>query len=67
MSSNWSSEIGRIAGIAAMAFFALLTAAQAWRYLPHGAGPERCAAAMAAAEEREAREGWAGKATGRSA
>lgn len=32
MSSNWSSEIGRIAGIAAMAFFALLTAAQAWRY-----------------------------------
>ena len=32
MSSNWSSEIGRIAGIVAMAFFALLTAAQAWRY-----------------------------------
>ena len=32
MSSIWSSEIGRIAGIAAMAFFALLTAAQAWRY-----------------------------------
>ena len=32
MSSNWSSEIGRIAGIVAMALFALLTAAQAWRY-----------------------------------
>lgn len=32
MSSSWASEVGRIAGIAAMAFFALLTAAQAVRY-----------------------------------